>query len=281
MECPTNPTPTRLSNLMTSLVIAIFLASVLGSLHCAGMCGAFLAMAVTTPVTRNGHIVSWRSHAVLQSSYHLGRLATYATLGVLAGALGSVVDLGASIAGVQRAAGVLAACTIVVFGGATLLRVWGLRVPKLPFPSRLQRYAIAGHRSAVDLPPMLRAGVIGLLTTLLPCGWLYAFVVTAAGTGRVGTGAIVMVVFWLGTLPLLVSLGAGLRTAAGRLGRYFPTLTAMLLITMGLVTLVQRMPLIGVLSPAAVAAHAGITPGPSLDPVSTISRDGALCCDGR
>jgi len=63
---------------MTSLILAIFAASVLGSLHCAGMCGAFVAIAVQD----RGN---WRRHASLQAAYHGGRLASYLSLGIAAG----------------------------------------------------------------------------------------------------------------------------------------------------------------------------------------------------
>ena len=61
---------------MTALVVAVFLASALGSLHCVGMCGAFLAIAFTD-VPSAGR---WR----LSVAYHGGRLVTYTALGVAA-----------------------------------------------------------------------------------------------------------------------------------------------------------------------------------------------------
>jgi uncharacterized protein len=66
-----------------ALVAAIFLASLLGSLHCAGMCGAFVAIACG----RLGNDRSdWRDAVALQTAYHGGRLLTYVTLGMFAGA---------------------------------------------------------------------------------------------------------------------------------------------------------------------------------------------------
>jgi sulfite exporter TauE/SafE len=50
----------------------------------------------------------------------------------------------------------------------------------------------------------------GLISTWLPCGWLYVFAIAAAGAGGVAWGMLLMTAFWVGTLPLLsmVPLGA-------------------------------------------------------------------------
>jgi hypothetical protein len=98
----------------------------------------------------------------------------------------------------------------------------------------------AGHRFAAGRPPVVRALATGLLTTLLPCGWLYAFVISAAGTGSPAFGALTMAVFWVGTVPILVTLGAGLRAITGALGRRLPTVTAAAVVVVGLATIVMR-----------------------------------------
>jgi sulfite exporter TauE/SafE len=82
--------------------------------------------------------------------------------------------------------------------------------------------------------------MIGLCTTLLPCGWLYAFAITAAGTGNPVYGGWVMAVFWVGTLPLLIAVGASTRIALGRFGRVVPGICALGLIVVGTMTLFHR-----------------------------------------
>ncbi|MDP1663065.1 MAG: sulfite exporter TauE/SafE family protein [Phycisphaerales bacterium] len=229
---------------MTALFIAVLSASLLGSLHCAGMCGAFVVLAVSG----DGSAASrpWS----LQMAYHAGRLLTYVVLGFIAGTIGATLDLGGSLVSVQRVATVAAAVTLVVFGLLTLLRVLGLRRATHAAPAWMARLAQRGHRAAWLLAPLPRALAIGLLTTLLPCGWLYAFVVTAAGTAHPATAAAVMGVFWLGTLPVMATIGAGARRLSGPLGAHAPVLMASLLIVVGLFTLVHRANLIGLPLPA-------------------------------
>lgn len=217
---------------MTELVIAVFLASVLGSLHCVGMCGAFLALAFTD-VQAAGR---WR----LSVAYHGGRLVTYVALGVAAGTAGSLLDLGGALAGINRVALPLAGLTVIGFGLVTLLRQYGFSARRLHLPASWTARVHRLQGRAMQMPPTRRALAIGLLTTLLPCGWLYAFAATAAGTAHPLVGGLVMAVFWTGTLPALVSCGLGVQALAGPLGRRLPLVTCLALICIGVWTVAGR-----------------------------------------
>ena len=219
---------------MIALIGAILAASLLGSFHCAGMCGAFLAVATGDP--RSG----WKRHALLQSAYHGGRLASYTALGAAAGAAGGLANLAGTLAGLRPLAAILAGAAMIAFGVITFLRTRGLHVTRVPLPQRWLALMQRGHRLAMDRPPVVRAGLIGLMTTLLPCGWLYAFVVTAAGTGSAARGAIAMIAFWAGTVPALVAVGAGVRRVLGPVGRKLPVLTSLLIVGAGLYALSGR-----------------------------------------
>lgn len=257
---------------MTALLLAVLSASLLGSLHCAGMCGAFVVMAVSDTGAGLTAVRPWRLHA----AYHLGRLATYLAFGGVAGAVGASLDLGGSLVGVQRAATIAAAAMLLAFGTLTLLRLAGVRAGAARGPAWLARWMQAGHRAAWELEPVKRAAVIGLLTTLLPCGWLYAFVITAAGTGSPFWGPVVMFVFWAGTLPVLASLGIGARRLAGPLGRWAPAITAVAMIAVASLTLVHRAGLVGLRLPAAAEVSTGAT---SVELVPN-PNDVPPCCRG-
>ena len=104
--------------------------------------------------------------------------------------------------------------------------------------------------------------LIGMLTTLLPCGWLYAFAITAAGTASPLWGALTMAVFWAGTLPVLVAVGAGAAKLTGALGARAPVLTTCALIGVGLWTVAGRLTVptltpesVGAAAPATTVAH--------------------------
>ncbi|HUJ61254.1 MAG TPA: sulfite exporter TauE/SafE family protein, partial [Kofleriaceae bacterium] len=80
---------------------------------------------------------------------------------------------------------------------------------------------------------------IGLIAGLLPCGWLWAFVITAAGTGGAASGALVMLAFWLGTVPMVLLLSLAGPVFA-RLRARLPVITAVTLLALGLGTLAFR-----------------------------------------
>jgi sulfite exporter TauE/SafE len=251
---------------MFALATAVLIASLLGSLHCAGMCGPFVAFAVNDS--------DGASKTGLQVAYHVGRLTTYMLLGAAAGATGALVDLTTTLAGLQPLAMGLAGGLMVLFGALELARVAGLRLEHTRPPRWLTKTVQAGQRFALTLPSTRRALVIGLLTTLLPCGWLYAFAITAAGTGHPLSGAILMAVFWVGTLPVLIALGVGVQTALGALGTRLPALCAIMLIAVGLWTLTGR----AALDPSTLAHAAGTASSGASDAAVPDPTELPPCC---
>lgn len=235
------------------------------------MCGAFVAFAV-------GMGEGGPSRARLHAAYNAGRLVTYTTLGAVAGFLGGALDMAGGMVGVSRVAAMLAGATLVVFGGAHLVRAMGVRLAPARPPRWMARALRCGHAAAMRLPPVRRALAIGLLTTLLPCGWLYAFVAASAGTGSAPLGALTMAVFWLGTLPVLVAVGAGVRALGGPLGRAAPVVLPMLVIGAGLMTVFSRL---GV-TPEELAGVAGRVEATSVggiaDRVAGLDSGEMPCC---
>jgi hypothetical protein len=208
----------------------VLAASLLGSPHCAGMCGGFVAF---YSAQDGGN--RWFGHA----AYNGGRLVSYLTLGAVAGAVGSGLDRLGAIAGIARFAAVAAGALMIVWGGITLLRARGVRIPAPRFVTVTGVANWLGRRLGSS-PPVVRALLLGLFTTLLPCGWLYAFVATAAGTGSVPGAMVVMAAFWLGTVPILAGLGLVAQRAFGPLRRHLPALTAAAMIVIGLLMVTGR-----------------------------------------
>ncbi|MEM1026749.1 MAG: sulfite exporter TauE/SafE family protein [Planctomycetota bacterium] len=231
-------------DISTSLLLTVFGASVAGSLHCVGMCGPLMACAVATPGQTQSKAATLgpgfgafaRRNALQRSAthtgYHVARGVGYIALGGVAGGVGALLDVTSALAGAVPIAGALAGLCLIVIALAGLSHAmgWGFRrVAKPTNETRLnvlQRTLQSLQRKALALPPALRATVLGTLTPLLPCGWLYAFVLIAAGTGSVFGGLSVMTAFWLGTLPALVALGVGLQGSLAALRQRLPKLTA-------------------------------------------------------
>ena len=175
----------------------LFTVGFLTGFHCVGMCGALVLgyatkSAATGKLRFGGHLL-----------YALGKTLSYTAIGACFGLVGSIIAFTPEVRGlVGMAAGVF----LLLFG-LSLLNVFpGLRNFRIKTPPTLLRFIGAQSR---------RFGhpfVIGLLNGLMViCGPLQAMYVMAAGTGSALEGGKLMLVFGLGTLPVM--LGFGLLTS--------------------------------------------------------------------
>ena len=226
-----------------TLALAVLVASLLGSVHCAAMCGAFVCFYASPQGTSSA-----RDEAGAHAAYNLGRLASYTLLGVTAGAIGHALNAAGSIAGIQRVAAITAGVLMVAWGIYSVLGALGVRVPASTVPAGWSRAMGSILLRLKEQPPVIRAAATGLATTLLPCGWLYAFVVTAAATGSASRGALVMLVFWLGTLPVMLAVGIGARRMLGTFGTRMPIVSGAAIIVLGVLSIAGRI--------GGVSAHA-------------------------
>ncbi len=234
---------------MSALALSVFVAALLGSAHCAGMCGSFACLASGGDGSRPRE--AWRSSA----AYNVGRLLSYATLGAIAGAAGAGLDRAGAIAGLARPATVVAGVLLVLWGVATLLATFGVVLPALAVPPALASRIARGVRAVQDRPPVLRGLALGMLTAALPCGWLYAFVATSAAAGGAWQGAVVMAAFWTGTVPMMAAVGLGAQRLLGPLRRRVPAVTAVALVVIGLLTIAGRFTPHAHATPAAESSH--------------------------
>jgi len=203
---------------------AVFVASLLGSVHCIGMCGGFVGFYSAGTPSRWPHL-----------AYNGGRLLTYVALGAIGGSLGAAVNL----AGGGPWAAWIAGGLIIAWGLVLLARAGGLAWAQST-PDWLNRILSKILTPLMRRPPVVRGFVLGAASTLLPCGWLYGFAVTAAGTGSVAWGAAVMFAFWLGTVPAMLGAGLGFQLVGRRLAPRLGVILPLLLVVVGLTTIVQR-----------------------------------------
>lgn len=259
---------------MIALGTAIFVASLLGSLHCVGMCGPF-ALLSGSPAGGDQRAPARRWQMV--AGYHLGRLLTYLLIGIAAGSLGMVLDVGGRIAGWQQVATYLAGGLMILTGLASLGRQLGWLKGNAAAPAGLVRTLQLLLRRGAQLSPFPRATAIGFLTTWMPCGWLYVFALAAAGTASPLAGLLVMLLFWSGTLPVLTLVVWGGTYLARQRSLRVQPLVAVMVLAIGLGTIFFRAPIS--LENVALAAPQNLTE--TLQHVQRADEAELPCCQGH
>ena len=187
-------------------IYAAFLVGLVGSLHCIGMCGP-IAIALPVPDSNN---LSFFTGRIL---YNLGRVVTYSFLGAILGLLGGRIVL----AGAQQVVSIFLGVIIII---AVLL------------PHKYKNY-FAQHPLIQKLAHPLKSNIsvlfkkrtfsamflIGILNGFLPCGLVYVALAGAIASGDSISGAAVMILFGLGTVPAMFAatvlgkfINVGIRT---------------------------------------------------------------------
>lgn len=261
-----------------ALLGSVFVASLLGSLHCVGMCGGLATLSTALDDRLHGGS-TWR-RAMPGVAYHLARGIAYVSLGAVAGTLGAGVDLGARLAGWGEPAAWIAGVAIVGMGlglllAPRLLARWRRPASRSGRPGPVMRLLSRAHRTAAGLPPVARGAVLGGVSPFLPCGWLYAFVAIAAGTGATLGGAAIMAAFWAGTVPALAGLATGIHRLSAAWRERLPRLTATALVAVGLATILWR----GSVAEAVAAASRATTADTAT--IDRIADELPPCCQAR
>ena len=207
----------------------VFLGGLLGSSHCIGMCGGF---ALALGSNRFGLAANLARQVV----YSLGRVFTYATFGLAAGYGGwRLATDHRGVVNVQAVLCILAGVLLILQG----LHATGL----------LSRFSLFAGKGPCLLPglfgSLLRqtrlASVFlgGVVNGLLPCGLVYAFVALAASSGTLWRGGLTMLLFGLGTLPVMALVGCGGQVLGVAARRHVLTIAAWCVVLTGVLSIVR------------------------------------------
>jgi len=171
--------------------------------------------------------------------FNVGRVVSYTVLGGAVGALGSVVTLSPYANGILT----IIASIVMILLGFQLLKLFPKfrrlqpRMPKF-LGSRIHNLASSENRFA--------SFALGAGTFFLPCGFTQALQLYVLSQGGFWQGALTMLVFSLGTLPALVSLGAISSFAKGAFQRYFLKFAGVIVIFVGVFSIKNGLALTGV-----------------------------------
>ncbi len=195
----------------TALLVAALLMGFFGSPHCLGMCGGLvtafgLSMKDVSPTKRRA----------LVATYHLGRLTSYAFLGLMAGLIGTTV-LEPLMKGNSTPRILLG--LVLVFVGVTMLGAPFLKNLER-FGMRFWQYLSPLRQKVFPLNTFPRALTAGLLWGFLPCGLVYGALLIAVVAHNPLSGAALMFVFGLGTVPMLVATHETVGWLRDKIGRF-------------------------------------------------------------
>ncbi|MDR0874969.1 MAG: sulfite exporter TauE/SafE family protein [Clostridiales Family XIII bacterium] len=236
----------------------IFVIGLLTSVHCIAMCGGINLSQCIPAAAGNkppsfadsiGESSGLRTSAFVPSlQYNLGRVAAYTAVGFLVGAVGSALSFGS---GVQGALKLFAGVFMLIMGINMLGLIPGLR--------RLTPHMPAVFADKIDAQKSKSSSplIVGLLNGLMPCGPLQAMQLYALSTGSPGEGALSMLLFSLGTLPLMFGIGALSSILSQKFTRRVMTVGAALVVVLGISMFSQGWSLAGLPSSTAFAGAAG------------------------
>lgn len=197
------------SQMIDPVYTIVFTTALLGSGHCITMCGPLVTALCLADCRRKQSIL-------FHLFYNVGRVTTYVCIGVAAGWIGSLLHTAGAFTLVSQAVLVAADLFVIAIGltaGGLLKQPAFLRLEAPGEFSALGRTIVRFRK----LPTALSSFPIGLIMGLLPCGFLYAIVLAAAGRGSVVEGGLIMLAFGLGTLPSLFFFGSAVHWLSGRL----------------------------------------------------------------
>lgn len=228
------------TDLITSSEVSYSTAFIIGLIASVSSClavvgGLVLSLGATS--AREGG--TWRT----QTLFHVGRIGGFFILGGLVGVVGGSLQLSLTA---NIVLGVLVALVMLVLG-VNLLDVFHF-TKRLQFtlPARFSRHLASGSRQDHYLAPLL----VGVGTFFLPCGFTQSMQLYALSTGSFTQGALTMLVFALGTFPMLALLSFGSLNIAQKpwKGIFFKT-AGIIVIILALLNLTNALVTAGIINP--------------------------------
>ena len=216
----------------TSLIL-LFIIGLLTGFHCVSMCGAFV-ISYTAKNALNGH-KGFSQHA----AYGGAKIISYTIMGALFGLIGGLFSFSIGLrAGVAIFAGIFMIFYSLSMFGLKFFRRFQLN------PKFLAKYSAQASANAKG---RFKAPIItGLLNGLfIACGPLQAMYIYAAGTGSLASGALSLLVFGLGTLPVMLAFGSLATVISHTTTKKILKLSAIVVLILGLIMLNRGLALAG------------------------------------
>lgn len=167
-----------------------FILGLLGSFHCVGMCGP---IALMLPVDRKN---PWRKGFQI-SLYHLGRITTYALIGLVFGLIGESFALFGFQQQISVIIGVIMLSSLLF--SESVLGKFNVSKPLFKWVGKLKS-ELGSSLKKKELDTFF---YLGFLNGLLPCGLVYMAVFGSIAMSGMVQSSLYMAFFGIGTIPLM------------------------------------------------------------------------------
>jgi sulfite exporter TauE/SafE/copper chaperone CopZ len=225
----------------------LFVIGLITSIHCIAMCGGINLSQCIPQTSAPAEKQSRMATFVPAFLYNLGRVISYTVIGFILGFVGLLFGGGGSDAGLP----VMAQGILKLIAGVFMV-IMGINMLGLfPWLRKLQPHMpkIFGRKVGKEKAKSKSPLFVGLLNGLMPCGPLQSMQIVALASGNPIAGALSMLLFSLGTVPLMLGLGSIVSALGKKFTQKVMTVGAVLVVVLGLAMLSQGGSLSGFLLP--------------------------------
>ena len=209
------------------ILFPAFILGVISSFHCIGMCGPIAFALPIQSFSINKKLIG----LVL---YNIGRIAAYSLLGLIFGLSGRAFFLG----GWQQIFSIVLGSFILII---LIVNLVTNKTVGIHFLNRFQQNLQKIMAAYIGRQQLYGIFMIGFANGFLPCGMVYLAIAGALGTGSVQGGILFMLLFGLGTIPLMLSvtwfglvINISIRNIVRKITPYFIAFIGVMLILRGL-----------------------------------------------
>lgn len=217
-----------------------FVLGIVGSLHCAAMCGPFMLGLAARQYSLFSLIV-----------HHIGRWIGYILLALFFMLLVSPLQ----VFELQQWVGLVSGVLLILYA----LKSY---IPPVQRITEKFTVALSSRMSKIN-PGRTGSLLLGILNGLLPCGVSFGVAILSVNTGSVMNASLYMISFGAGTLPMLLAISYLPQLGRGDLVRKLNKHTPKLLFVVGLLLVIR-------------SAGLGI---PYISPDYNVQNDKMECCE--
>lgn len=221
----------------------LFIVGLLTSVHCIAMCGG-IHLSQCIPSRNAENTSSSRINVIMPSVlYNAGRVVSYTAVGFVLGGAGMILTGGSGSGMPLLLQGILkiTAGLFMVIMGINMLGIFpALRKLQIRFPRK--SVIKINQKKRKEKRPF----VVGLLNGLMPCGPMQSMQIIALGSGNPISGTLAMLMFSLGTVPLMLGLGSLVSALGKKYTKLVMQTGAILVVVLGLAMLSQGAGLAGI-----------------------------------